>query len=292
MSRKIVTICPSLFHRPQDDVLKLLVLSNQESKALEAGTGQWFGLLLERLLAWLIYYQNISTLISCQLFLTNLTHCFSSKKHRNGARQVCYQQIFIIQIIIPHFLIIQVFHTKSCHPLYFTHGNRSLTWTNTSLTTLNRMASKFRHKHMDETGGGKLCALWWKVITFSPLPSPFLPCDLPPPPPPSPPPTSLSSSASSSSSFPSSFIPPSGARSRSSPIWDKSQTDTRKYREGELLNHACCWHISSSYHSSHISLSDITGVTCLARAAPWPRGGGFRLRLMDSYYLKVNEGSN
>lgn len=138
------------------------------------------------------------------------------------------------------------------------------------------------------------CASHWKTSThdmggkklliFSLLPSLFLPCDLPPPPPP----TRFSSSASSSSSFPSSFIPPSGDRSSSRPIWD-----TVRHRQGktgrELLNHTCCWRIHSRYHL-HISLSDMMVVTCLARAAPWPRGGGLRLRLMGSDYLKVNEG--
>lgn len=47
--------------------------------------------------------------------------------------QMCYQQIFIIQIAIVNVIVVQVFHTQSCHLLYFSHSNRSCMLTNTLL---------------------------------------------------------------------------------------------------------------------------------------------------------------
>lgn len=65
----------------------------------------------------------------------------------------------------------------------------------------------------------------------------------------------------------------------------------RSRRKTELLNHRLVNTLSIiTVHTNHIWHRCYgTTATCLALAAPWPGGGGFRLRLMSPHCPEVNE---
>lgn len=181
---------------------------------------------------------------------------------------VCYQQIFIIQISIIHFFIIQVFHAKSCHSLYFSHVNRSWTWTNIPQQESNHTyyfkfwALIYGWDKLWFTLGEKwrTCrshlSLHLSFLVISPLllllPQPDWATLLP---------------ARRHSPHHPSLHPGTGQGAAPS----VAQTGGRKERE--LLNHTCCWHINNR-HQSQISSSDMTRCYLFGSRCPLTPGRG------------------